>query len=488
MLLVVVVVLAVPRLRQKLDRLLGPSGQSGVPRDSMGKIARSGDGAWDPHPDSDVVRVMIPWADRTFHEADLYTNSWGFREKEIETPKPEGLLRIVFLGDSFTFGMFCASNERAGVHLTRYLKERAGEGAPDVEVLHIGIPSWGLLNQAIYMRRALSVFDPDLVFMHTCTNDLDDTAGVRGFGLLGNFDHTHPNRGESMVVYRYGLLFLDPESPVNYMLTALEHEGKKRYRETRDAVAELRDACVRRGAKFQIVSNWGGLSALLIEQWQDEFQLDDYTVISHEFSHNERYRVTPTNGHWNPEGMRMIGKLLYGAILERDLLPDYPVGDWPEARELFDEMWNSFEGADPNRVRMGLARHQRIDHSLSTSGDWAEEGTHVLSGLKQDGHAGPHTMISLLGREHTRLRFKGRALGRDELQGMTIQIRLHGTELHSFSPEPDDEFDLTVALPEEFHADLQLMTFELIADDYGYMGPHLRNCVSYHLELLELLE
>jgi hypothetical protein len=66
-------------------------------------------------------------------------NSYGFRGPDIVVPMPDGVIRVLVVGDSFIFG--------AGVRLehtfVRRLAEILAERGPDhIEVVNCGTSSW----------------------------------------------------------------------------------------------------------------------------------------------------------------------------------------------------------------------------------------------------------------------------------------------------------------------------------------------------------
>ena len=61
-------------------------------------------------------------------------NSLGFRDVEHDTLKPEGVFRIIGLGDSFTYGAGASFKETYLYRLEAMLNERQGEH-PKVEII-----------------------------------------------------------------------------------------------------------------------------------------------------------------------------------------------------------------------------------------------------------------------------------------------------------------------------------------------------------------
>ncbi len=67
-------------------------------------------------------------------------NSKGFRDVDHSFDKPDSVVRVLFLGDSFTFGFSVADNEV----YTNIFAELAG---PTVEVINLSWPGWNTKNQ-----------------------------------------------------------------------------------------------------------------------------------------------------------------------------------------------------------------------------------------------------------------------------------------------------------------------------------------------------
>ena len=98
------------------------------------------------------------------------TNHAGFRaDSDYAIPKPAGILRIVALGDSFTFGYGVEYEQTWTRQLEHRLGERLGRR---VEVLNTGVGGYNTVNEvALLEDRGLS-YDPDLIILFWCGNDV----------------------------------------------------------------------------------------------------------------------------------------------------------------------------------------------------------------------------------------------------------------------------------------------------------------------------
>lgn len=86
-------------------------------------------------------------------------NSNGIRHGEITVDKPEGLQRIVVLGDSVSWG----SDGFVGL-----LVDKLGRRA---EVINASVPGYTTHQERILLERELIQYRPDLVILSVCLND-----------------------------------------------------------------------------------------------------------------------------------------------------------------------------------------------------------------------------------------------------------------------------------------------------------------------------
>lgn len=100
----------------------------------------------------------------------LVTNNFfGFREEEIDRPKPVDLCRIVVLGDSFTWGAGLDIDER----YPDLVEEALGEAFPDkkIEVLSWARSGWSTVLQRDALRDFKAWLNPDYIIVAFVLND-----------------------------------------------------------------------------------------------------------------------------------------------------------------------------------------------------------------------------------------------------------------------------------------------------------------------------
>jgi hypothetical protein len=93
-----------------------------------------------------------------------HRNSRRYRDIEHSVEKPEGVTRIVILGDSFAFGQGVADQEI----FARVLARMAG---PQVEVINMAKGGWSTINQFMAFQREGLAYEPDVVIVAAVAND-----------------------------------------------------------------------------------------------------------------------------------------------------------------------------------------------------------------------------------------------------------------------------------------------------------------------------
>ncbi len=124
--------------------------------------------------DPDLGHVYVP-----NHRQMLQTREWrqewrsnaeGVRADRDYGPKPDGVTRILVLGDSFTVGdQVPLEDTYPGVMQRLFDRHR---GARAVEVINAGFPSYGTIHAARYLDKFGVAFAPDIIIFGATPNDL----------------------------------------------------------------------------------------------------------------------------------------------------------------------------------------------------------------------------------------------------------------------------------------------------------------------------
>ena len=108
-------------------------------------------------------------------------NGGGWRDRERALDKPDGVFRILALGDSNTFGFIVPAENT----YTRILEDRLRAEGIDAEVLNMGVSGWGTDQALEALRRDGVLHRPDLVIMQFDENDLGENLRYRDTGKFG---------------------------------------------------------------------------------------------------------------------------------------------------------------------------------------------------------------------------------------------------------------------------------------------------------------
>lgn len=97
------------------------------------------------------------------YETRVTINSRGLRDEEIPYEKPEGVYRILLLGDSFAEGIRTELAQTAGKVMEARLNETAA--TPRFQVIDAGVGAWGTDQELLWLRNEGVKYKPDLVLL-----------------------------------------------------------------------------------------------------------------------------------------------------------------------------------------------------------------------------------------------------------------------------------------------------------------------------------
>lgn len=98
-------------------------------------------------------------------------NSKGFRDHEYHEEKRENTLRIIVLGDSFTFGVGVTLENAYPKQLEKMLNKKSS--SRPVEILNMGVPGYNTYQELILLKEVGLNYKPDLVIVGFVLNDVD---------------------------------------------------------------------------------------------------------------------------------------------------------------------------------------------------------------------------------------------------------------------------------------------------------------------------
>ena len=149
------------RLDRDLVTVKGPGPGSTV---TLGQIIRKSD---DPR----IVYELRPRLDVRFAGGRLTTSDTGFRGRDVSSPKPEGVYRIVGIGDSYMFGQGVSDDE---TYLARLADPGSGLlSGRRVETVNLAVPGFNTVMEVELLRERIDRLEPDLLLIEIVGNDLD---------------------------------------------------------------------------------------------------------------------------------------------------------------------------------------------------------------------------------------------------------------------------------------------------------------------------
>lgn len=99
----------------------------------------------------------------TCYSARVSTNSHGWRNREVSVVKPDGVFRVLVLGDSYMAGLQVDDHQTFASELEGLLGR---ENLPRrVEVINLGVPSYGTDQEYLALREFGLAYKPDLVLL-----------------------------------------------------------------------------------------------------------------------------------------------------------------------------------------------------------------------------------------------------------------------------------------------------------------------------------
>ncbi|MGE3911315.1 MAG: SGNH/GDSL hydrolase family protein [Chloroflexota bacterium] len=129
---------------------------------------------FEPRPNFDGFSEGVP----------VHINSQGLRERELPLQKPAGMRRVVFLGDSVTFGAGVRDDEP----FPRLLEAAVNDaGAGPIQTINTGVVGYNTVQELARLEGVGLAYQPDTVVLVFVVNDLLETFSI--------FDHQYEPTG-----------------------------------------------------------------------------------------------------------------------------------------------------------------------------------------------------------------------------------------------------------------------------------------------------
>lgn len=143
-----------------------PRGRANLPAPRTYRLSKNKHLLYELLPDSKVKIQGIEFA----------INAFGFRDKKYRRRKTNDT-RIIFLGDSVTYGWSVALEETYHKQIEKLLNDRGY----DVDVMGMGIPGYNTIQEYYLLKDAVLNFKPDMLILQISPNDFERTVSIRTF-------------------------------------------------------------------------------------------------------------------------------------------------------------------------------------------------------------------------------------------------------------------------------------------------------------------
>ena len=131
------------------------------------------------YPDPKVGHRLVPNQHSYTHSFPVVTNSNGLRDREFPQAPISGVVRILCLGDSLTFGDGVAVEDTYPKQLERLLNQ---ERKNKFEVINAGVPSYDTWQEVAYFEEWGIRLKPSIVIIGFYANDIvPKPERVKGF-------------------------------------------------------------------------------------------------------------------------------------------------------------------------------------------------------------------------------------------------------------------------------------------------------------------
>lgn len=180
-------------------------------------------------------------------------NSYDCRDHEWVSPKPPGVRRIAFLGDSFAYGW---GVEEVADRFTNRLQARFAQQNAAAEIMNVAKPGWGTGDHEQRLPDILERFAPDEVVLTYVLNDIEDLVP-----RSDDFDPTRPPEPQWFnpdtscfldFLWRRVWLPRMPSVSGYQEWLAGGYADAAVWSAQRERLLTLRDMCVERGATFRV--------------------------------------------------------------------------------------------------------------------------------------------------------------------------------------------------------------------------------------------
>ncbi len=233
---------------------------------------------------------------------ELSVNSLGYRGPSRPFEKPPGTLRILLIGDSYTFGVGMPEDDTIAAQLERVLRSSSSH---PVEVLNFGIPGLNLEETFEQYAHFASQWEHNLVLYLLFRNDLDERQ----------CEEASITRWEAVSFLRNVYLARVITMPVLLALGLLPGEGE--VNRLTSVVDEYGAASGKNRAEFRIVVLGNPVAGeSKDERFETWIQRTEVPLLDLSPLWSDRSNLIPREYHFNEVGSRRAAVAIAEWLLE----------------------------------------------------------------------------------------------------------------------------------------------------------------------------
>ena len=147
-------------------------------------------------PHGDRGWALVPGVTDEWMGVPVTINEQGMRGPLRKIPKPTGVQRVLFLGDSVTFGFQLEDDDDT---IPAQAEQRLNQLVePTIEVLNGGVGGYSPWQEVRWLADEGLRFEPDVVVVNFVLNDVSEKLGLERFGGSGagfQLEHSRAARG-----------------------------------------------------------------------------------------------------------------------------------------------------------------------------------------------------------------------------------------------------------------------------------------------------
>ena len=254
------------------------------------------------------------------------TNAHGLRDRD-RPPKAPGSTRVLVIGDSYTWGYAVAEEEAYPQVAEQLLRAR---GRADVEVVNGGIPDYNSRQERQLLEQLMPVYIPDHVFLAYVVNDAEPSTAMPNnpeetYRHSRSWFLTEAAERLNRKVFRRRLLPSAKDNVGSSYLDGFE-EGSVKWRDSREAIRQMRDLCAAAGIRFTVLIlpdvtqqlddryAWRTINDA-VARWGTELNIPVFDLLTLFRGENQQTLQVPWDGHPNAEAHRRMAEFLVARIL-----------------------------------------------------------------------------------------------------------------------------------------------------------------------------